>query len=160
MKVLHLSALLLAIACIYSSSSIASAFYKWVDEKGVTHYSQNKPINQQSEALSTKTQGKKSPNYIPFSDEAKAAELAQQQEENKPAKKQATKKPEQTVAIKESKPVKQEIKRDKGTCERAKKNEIALRNTPIVRQGGKILTLEEKNQQLADIMEIKKIHCK
>ena len=58
------------------------------------------------------------------------------------------------------KPAEQEIKKDKATCERAKKSEITLRSTPLVKQGGKILTIEEKNQQLANVKEIIKIHCK
>ena len=163
MKPTNLPAIFLALACAYSATVSASEVYKWTDEKGVTHYSQRKPVDQQSETVSTKTPGKKAPSYIPFSDEAKAAE--KNAEASKKAKQEASKADKQPKAKKpaiaktEAKP-KNEIKKDPATCERAKKDEMALRNNPIVRQGGRLLRIDEKNQQLTNIMEVKKIHCK
>ena len=158
MNPIKLVALLLSVIGAFYTHSAAGEIYKWTDEQGVTHYSQRKPVDTDSETVTTKTKGKKPPNYIPFSEQEAAAERAAA--EKKPATKAPeARKPDNKQPVAESKP-KNEIKRDPATCDRAKKDEIALRNNPIVRQGGRILTIEEKNQQLANILEIKKIHCK
>lgn len=156
MKLLQVTALFLAFTA-YTHISYASEFYKWTDENGITHFSQRKPTGLDSETISTKTKGKKAPEYIPFSAEAEAAEnsKAKATKAPTPVAKQKAKKEEKQEAA----PVKNEIKRDKAACEQAKKNQIALRNNPMVRQGGRLLTIEEKNEQLAKFEEVKKIHC-
>ena len=154
MKKNNLSALLLASSILLSNSLFAENIYKWTDDKGTTHYSAKKPSNQDAETITTKNK-KKTTNKIPFSKESAA--VTNNSESPVPEKKPAE--TEAVVAVKkEIQPVKQEIKKDKATCERAKKSEITLRSTPLVKQGGKILTIEEKNQQLANVKEIIKIH--
>lgn len=162
MKILHLCVAILATLFISSNIATASEFYKWTDEKGVTHYSERKPVDQQAETISTKTKGKKPPTYIPFSDEAKAAAENTQQpseEESSAAEQQTTTSDKQETA-KAEEPVKQEIKADPAVCAQAKKDESILRSRPIVRQNGKVMTIEEKNKQLATLLEIQKVHCK
>ena len=154
MKKNNIAVLLLLTSSLFGNLSLADQIYKWTDEKGVTHYSAKKPSNTATEIIETKGK-KKSSNKIPFTTEAAP---------NNPVEnKTLEEKPQTTAAtapVEEKKvAVKQEIKKDKATCERAKKSEITLRNTPLVKQGGKILTIEEKNQQLANVREIIKIHC-
>jgi hypothetical protein len=45
--------LLLLLACSFVSSQAGAAIYKWVDEKGVTHYSESPPSSQKTQEVQT-----------------------------------------------------------------------------------------------------------
>lgn len=51
MKNIYFSVLLL-MAAFTATKSEAATFYKWIDESGATHYSENKPETTTSEAVS------------------------------------------------------------------------------------------------------------
>lgn len=122
----------------YSYSAMSTDFYKWTDEKGTVHYGQHKPSDAQSEVITTPT---------PRSTNVQNNVVVKK---DAPVKKVPSTAP--TAEVKK-------IKKDPKTCQQAKDAEMTLRSRPIVRKGGKVMTIDEKNKELETVSEAKKIHC-
>lgn len=129
---------MLSLSLCYSYSVTGADFYKWTDEKGVVHYGQHKPSNAKSEVISTSThKNTAQQNTTP----PKNAIVAQK-------KPDAAKQP----AVKK-------IKKDPKICQQAKNAEMTLRSRPIVRKGGKVMTIDQKNKELEKLVEAQQVHC-
>lgn len=123
-----------------SALSLASNIYKWIDDNGTVHYGQNAPLGVKAELISAKT----AHGVYPVSEPAPAATAA------------ATTTNTETKAKTAEAPV--VVEKDPATCEMAQQNIIELQR-PIVRIGGKLMTIDEKNQKIAEMTEIEKVHC-
>lgn len=121
--------------------SHAEQFYKWTDDKGVVHYSQQPPQGKTSKAVKTHS----SKGSSQASDSSNDADST----ENREGKSQ-----EQTQTA----PI-EKIKKDPELCEQAKKDAQMLRQKPIVRRNNKVMTLDEKNQALENLSEVVKLNC-
>lgn len=51
----HLAIALLAAVCVLSPAFAETTIHKWVDEKGITHYSQDPPLRRKSETITIQT---------------------------------------------------------------------------------------------------------
>ena len=111
----------------------AGKFYKWVDESGNTHYSQNPPAHQQTDVVKT------------YNDKGYKAKPSERKEE-----KLAENGAQDAVPL---------IKKDKTLCAKAQKNIETLTSQPVIMQNGKLLTIEEKNKQVKTAKDIADIHC-
>lgn len=136
---LNTAAFTAVIGIFLASPLIASDFYKWTDEKGTVHYSQRAPENTQTETVhtyNTSNTGAKTT----MSGTIPSAGGNKEEGEEKVAEPELAKK-------------------DPVLCERAKKDSETLRNRPLVRQNGKILTMDEKNEQIKKLQDVINVHC-
>jgi hypothetical protein len=139
------------ITLIMCVSALGSTIYKWKDKNGVVHYSQNAPIGQETEIITTKTPRSAETNLDSETDEADneeeddAADASAEDDEDEGEEKTGKAVP---VATK-----------DQATCDKALKAIEDLQNNPIVTVNGKVMTIEEKNTQLSNMDEIVKVHC-
>ncbi|MFN3714798.1 MAG: DUF4124 domain-containing protein [Alcanivoracaceae bacterium] len=127
-------------AALLSSPALASKFYRWVDENGVTHYTQTPPP-EGKQGREVRTQGGAS------SDQPQELERLEQQRQRAEqdrrleagrAAEQAREKSEPDAVAKER-------------CEAHRKNLDELRNRPVVRTtdpaSGEVITLDEEQRQ-------------
>ncbi|MCY4044359.1 MAG: DUF4124 domain-containing protein [Cellvibrionales bacterium] len=118
-------------ACLVTTSSFAGKFYKWVDEKGNTHYSQNPPPAQQAKVVKT------------YNDKG----------HSQPIKKAGE---EKVAKADTAMPV---AKKDKALCKKARDNQKALESQPMIMQEGKIMSVDQRNEQIKAAQSIIKVHC-
>ena len=123
----------LLLICL-SSPLVADDFYKWTDDKGVVHYSQRAPQGTEAKKVRTYNTGTRTTPAGKSSEKGEA--------------------PEEKTTIEPKL-----AKKDPALCERAKKDSETLRNRPLVRQNGKILTMDQKNEQIKKLQDIINIHC-
>lgn len=119
------------------STSHAGQFYKWTDDNGVVHYSQQPPQGKTSEPVQTRN--------------TKGSSTAAERNTETP-------KSDSQPTAKTSEPIKK-IKKDPELCQQAKKDAQVLRQRPIVRRNNKVMTIEEKNKALANLETIIKQNC-
>ncbi len=135
-----LIACITSLLCFNAFAATTTQVYTWTDKEGVVHYSETPPKNkeQTSQLVSTKTQAG-------VSSQATSPEDTETETEEKTATSQEN--------------VEQVLKKDPEACKQATKALNSLMSKPIIRTNGKIMTIEEKNQQLKNMKEIMKIHC-
>ena len=123
-----------------STTAMASQVYKWVDDKGVTHFGAQPPQGQQATTINTATPP-------PRSTPSKPALSADNQLD--PEQAAIDKKVKEDVA-------KQEAER-KQYCENARTNLAQLENNPRLRieDGGEVRRVDE-NERQERITELKK----
>lgn len=140
MKSIFLGAAFISLLLAISTSH-AEQFYKWTDDNGVVHYSQQPPQGKSSKPVKTRnTKGS-----APTTSNTAATEQTNTQQE-----------PEaETIAQEPTK----KIKKDPKLCQQAKDDAQTLRQKPIVRRNNKVMTIDEKNQALANLEEIMKLNC-
>lgn len=119
-----------------ATSLQAANFYKWTDENGVVHYSERAPQGKEAEIVTTQTPRSAPPAAAPVAGEKKEGE--------------------QTAAESATPQV---VKKDSAVCARAQKDLQVLISKPIVRQNGKVMTVEEKNKAIQELQEIISVHC-
>lgn len=149
LRVLKHTGIILAIS--YAAASSASTIYKWVDEKGQTHFGQNPPEHIQAEQISPKKRS-----FGQYSDsvtDSSADALAQQNSTVETAENKVSDVEESTNSVKEV------FKKDPSLCAQAQENKRLLIQHPIIRRQGKVLTVDEKNKELQDTEEVIKVHC-
>lgn len=137
-----LAACLLTSGVLSTDAVAAKKFYKWVDENGVTHYSERPPRGQKAQQVTTYT-GRGTPPPTPktaASDEAKAEA-------------------EQSTSA-QADPIK-----DPKICNSARKNLDILDRSNRVRlrgENGELVTLsnEQKESQRKTALKAVKEHCK
>ncbi len=125
-----------ALALILSTPIQAGKYYRWVDENGVTHYTETPPPDTQSTAI--RTQGKD-----PKSAEQAKARLSEQRKAFTEA---AT---DKKAADEENKLAAENEKIKQGNCETAKKNLNVLKHSRIREKGdnGEYTVLTEEQRQ-------------
>lgn len=123
-----------------STTAMASQVYKWVDDKGVTHFGAQPPQGQQATTINTAT---------PPPRQAPSAPAPSVEEQLDPEQAAIDKKVKEDVA-------KQEAER-KQYCENARTNLAQLENNPRLRieDGGEVRRLDE-NERQERITELKK----
>jgi len=126
----------IALLVLASSASFAGNFYKWTDEKGVVHYSERAPEGQK-ETETVKTYNTRNTGV-----QSKLAESPQAEE----GAEQSSEAPE-------------EVQKDAALCARAKKDQQTLKTRPIVKQAGKVLSIDQKNEQIQKLQDVINVHC-
>ncbi|MEE2029303.1 hypothetical protein DIKCMJMK_03186 [Shewanella oneidensis] len=120
LKKANLSAVLLSIVCmaLLTPSVLASVIYTWVDENGVTHYSQQPPTQEQQKAQQLYSEDLE-PSKIGYVAPVKTAAPAEISESEKSA-----------ALIKEK-----DAKQAQAICENAKHNlDVLMTHTKLTRQ--------------------------
>ena len=132
------------IACItsficFNAYAATTQVYRWIDSAGVVHYSETPPKNkeQPSELVTTKTQPGISAIPVPVDNDDNESS-----KDDEPS-------PE----------VEQVLKKDPETCKQATEALNSLMSKPIVRNKGKIMSIDEKNREIQNMKDIMKIHC-
>lgn len=109
----------------------AGKFYKWVDDNGNTHYSQNPPPAQNAQVIKTyNNKGHSKPIEKADDDKVAKADVAP------------------LVA-----------KKDPALCKKARDTQKTLESQPMIMQEGKIMTVEQRNEQIKAAQSIIKVHC-
>jgi hypothetical protein len=123
-----------------STTAIASQIYKWVDDKGVTHFGAQPPQGQESTTINTAAPPPRSTSSAPS---------PSVEEQLDPEQAAIDKKVKEDVA-------KQEAER-KQYCENARTNLAQLENNPRLRvdDGGEVRRIDE-NERQERITELKK----
>ena len=129
----HFSILVCACA---ASTAFATTFYKWTDDKGTVHYGQTAPANVKAEQLNSRGSHTEPTPQAPSTSS----------NTTNPAS-------TSTAAV----PV--VVKKDPELCKKARTDEQMMIQIPIVRIDGKVLTLEQKNQQIQNLRDIQKLNC-
>lgn len=147
----------LFIAALHANTSVASSIYRWTDENGQVHFSQRPPEGQKSEqvnASKTRSFGQniddEPASAAPPVTAAPAA--SEQTGDNSAAAETSDGEPAPEAAA-------QVIQKDAGLCAKAQESKKMLVSVPIVRRGGKVMTVEEKNSELKYVEEIISVHC-
>ncbi len=142
-KYLNTSLIIAAIASsAWTLPAAAGNFYKWTDENGVVHYSERKPESV-TETETVKTYNTKGSGNSTLTGTAVGANPG----------------PESTGEVSEKQAQKApEAKKDPALCERAKADQQKLQR-PMVMQNGKVLTIDEKNEQMKKLQEVINVHC-
>lgn len=142
MRTIQTALFSLIIALMFNANASATEVYKWVDERGVVHYAERAPKdkNKNVQVITTKTR----PSRAYAVPESGDAEKAKETDTPAPAAKPAAPK----VA-----------KKDPATCKKAQADLRLLTSKPIVRQNGKVMTIEDKNKAIQNINEIISVHC-
>lgn len=129
------------IGLFLSSPLSAGEFYKWTDEKGTVHYSQRAPENTTTPTETVRTYNTGNTGVqTTMSGNAPDADKDLKDKEEKAAEPQLAQK-------------------DPALCERATKDSQTLRSRPLVRQNGKMLTMDEKNEQIKQLQDVINVHC-
>ena len=136
-----------SLALVLSSTAMAGQIYKWVDAKGVTHFSEQPPQGQQANTVNTATppppapEPKPAPTFKDIADPQQAAADAKVKKE---------------VAEQEAQRLKY--------CETQRNNLAQLENNPRVRveDGGEMRRLgeDERQQRIADSKKAITENCK
>lgn len=127
---------------VLTSPALAERFYRWTDDKGVTHFSQSPPP-EGVEAKEVRTRNSAS------SDQEEAIQDLQQRRQAAAEQRQRAAQQQQEAARETAEPdaVRQE------RCELHRKNLEELRNRPIIRTEdpatGEVITLDEEARQKA-----------
>ncbi len=121
----------------YASSVNAGQYYRWVDENGETHYSQQRPVDQKSQKI--KTPDSPPPPVLEKSDKSSTNGA----EADNPAQ-------NRNVQI------------AKENCQKAKANINVYKNSKVILKDGKPHTLTEKERQelIKKSQEQVKLYCK
>lgn len=131
--------------------SEANEIYKWTDDKGQVHFSQQPPEGRYSEQVLSKTPRSFGQNIErdPRNDESAIA----------PSVNNATieDKPDSSQAAIEAAP--QVIEKDADLCAKAQQSKQLILSKPIIRRDGKLLTIEQRNAELQYLEEVISIHC-
>lgn len=141
------AALLLA-----AQASFANVVYKWVDDKGQTHFGQQPSEQYKSERVQTNTSRSFGQN-MDYSDEASEPATAATTTTTDSVSETAT---EATEEVTEQAA---RVEKDASLCKKAQENKTMLLQHPIIRRNGKVMTVEEKNTELQYIEEVIRIHC-
>lgn len=121
----------------------AGQFYKWVDENGVTHYSERPPHKKEAESIKTRAQTDTQKQTQQAAEQSAKAEAAAEKE--KPKQEESKSEPE--------------LKKDPSLCKKAQKELDVLKRTPIVRRNGKVMSIDEKNEAIGNMRDIIKVNC-
>jgi len=126
MKTKHgMAAICASLVILCAPAGAASKFYKWVDENGVTHYSQSPPPDGTS-SQEVRTSGK------PSSDQADALKnLEATRNAAAKAREDAARQKAEKAA---NEPSEEEKEAQKKRCEQHRTNLATLKNSPIVRE--------------------------
>lgn len=138
-----LAASLFAGCVLLATQAIAAPIYKWVDENGQTHFSQQPPNQGASEKVQTRASSV-------VSNEAEHAANAAQQEATEQI---------QDIQNTAEKVADNAIKKDAELCQKAQNNKNTIISRPIIRKEGKLLSIEERNKELQYLEEVISIHC-
>lgn len=126
MKTKHgMTAICASLLILCAPAGAASKFYKWVDESGVTHYSQSPPPDG-TRSEEVRTSSKASSDQEEALDNLESKRNAAAKARQEAAKEQATKAAAEPTA--------EEKEAQKKRCEQHRANLDALKNMPIVRQ--------------------------
>lgn len=128
MKILMDILLFTALSIGITAVAVASKFYKWTDENGVTHYSAVAPQGKESDTLDIRTGEKRPATHGTGSDAAKPPAPA----ERKSKAVKATEKSEKELKAAQQKEIARQAQREKN-CETARKNAEILRTRARVR---------------------------
>ena len=128
---------------LFSSSLLAAPVYKWVDERGVTHFSAEPPVNQKAESIKTNS-------FQPKVPEKTAAQIAAEEA-------QASARTQAEVDREVRQKVAEEEAALKKYCSEIRHNLAQLESNPRVmaQVDGQPTRLTEEERQ-ARITEIKK----
>ena len=135
----------LTIACLVALSSISitalgDKYYKWVDQDGVTHYSETRPVNTATTLIRVKTGTPAAENSAILS-----ATTSTDSSENVPA-------------LEKPQPTDQQLEVRRSNCAKASRKLIALENAGRVRQldenSGEYRYLPD-SQKLAEISKMR-----
>ncbi len=128
---------------LFSSSLLAAPVYKWVDDRGVTHFSAEPPVNQKAESIKTNS-------FQPKVPEKTAAQIAAEEA-------QASARTQAEVDREVRKKVAEEEAALKKYCSEIRHNLAQLESNPRVmaQVDGQPTRLTEEERQ-ARITEIKK----
>lgn len=146
-KTLKLAGLALLVG--YAAASSASTIYKWVDDKGQTHFGQNPPEQFQAEQVSPKARS--------FGQHIES--LPEEMQNPVITEETASDNDSEVERTQIEEVVEEVFKKDPALCNQAKENKRLLMQHPVIRRHGKVLTVEEKNKELRDMDEIIKVHC-
>lgn len=130
---------LMMIGVLLCSTATAAKFYRWTDDKGVTHYTQTPPPEG--------VQSKEVRTFGPSSDQdAELERLERDRQQTEAARQRQAK--QQAEAEKEAKAPDQATRE---RCEQHRKNLDELRNRPVVRttdpNTGEVTTLDDESRQ-------------
>ena len=129
----------LAIIAIPSALAAKTDVYKWKDKDGVIHYSQNAPQDQEKvEVITTKTPRAPLPEGAVDVNQTTNSSVSSDDQKKSP------------------KPI--VVQKDQATCDKATKMVEELQK-PIIMRDGKIMTIDEKNEEIKKQQEIMEVHC-
>ncbi len=130
---------MLAAALILTANTTVFAeemeVFKWTDEKGVIHYSQRQPEGVDSQVITAKTSSVET--------SSAPTNTGNPKEEGVPG----------------AEPAPEVVKKDPRICKQAKENLQTLKTIAVVRQKGKVMSMDEKNAEIQNLNEIIKVHC-
>lgn len=131
------------------SHSIASEIYRWVDDNGQVHFSQRPPEGKNSERVQSSTPRSFGQN---IEDEPVEAPATTETPETAPANEEAGDEQAETTDA-------PAIQKDSALCNKAQESKKMLMSVPIIRRNGKVMSVEEKNEELKYVEEIISVHC-
>ena len=141
MNIFKISLLIALFFSTFAQAQTEEQFvYKWTDENGIIHYDQRPPKGIEAEKISA---GKKQKSAPPPGSSASSS--AEDEGEDKPKVSRSA--------------AEQVVTKDAELCNKAKANRNILVTKPIVRQNDKVLTIDEKNEQIRQMDEIINVHC-
>lgn len=154
--IVRLTAFFSLLATLLSMPAMLQAkeFYKWVDEDGVTHYTQTPPDNPNTKTTKIKASGS-----VPSSAESAQQRLQQSRESfMKDAEKRAA-----TKGMDDEE--KEKYEKLKESCDRAKNNLKVISERARIREKGKdgefkVLTDEEKQARIKENQDYIDQNCK
>lgn len=135
---------------------VASTVYKWTDESGRVHFGQRPPQGVKSEQVNTSTPRSFGQHYDDqpetVTESAPVAAPAQSTEAPENTDNTADADGEKTAAP-------AVIQKDAALCAKAQESKHMLTTVPIIRRNGKVMTVEEKNEELKYVEELIFVNC-
>src|SRR5690554_690182 len=131
------------------TSSVADSIYKWVDDNGQVHFGQQPPDNRQSEEINAKTPRS-------FGQNIEREAQVDVQADAPVAVTTATDNVESTKNVVEGAAT---VQKDSKLCAKAQQSKQLIMSKPIIRRDGRLLSIEERNDELAYLEEVISIHC-
>lgn len=153
MKKLTVAALL---GSLLAAPVMAAQFYKWTDENGVTHYSENPPPATAKSATEVKVQTR-----LPSGADAATQSLQKQRESSSKANADATKGKQGNTT---TAPAKEDASKNAERCKRSRENLAAMEEHGRVSETDdkgekRVLSDEEKNQRMDEARRLIKAFC-
>lgn len=134
----------LATLLTFSTVASASNVYKWTDDNGQVHFGQNPSTSFNSELIYPQ----KRSYSIDDSNKANNEVITTNSEGDDNIVEDAQETAAENV-----------FKKDSSLCKQAQESKRILMQHPIIRRQGKVLSMEEKNEELKNLNDIISIHC-
>lgn len=130
--------------------SETSQIYRWTDDSGQVHFSQQPPEGRASEQVLSRTPRSFGQN------------IDRETPREEPTTIPAVSVPYPTTTAENTEEISTnsvKLEKDSALCAKAQQSKKLLMSKPIIRREGKLLTIEEKNAEIQYLDEVISIHC-